>query len=370
MDGLDHDHVCPLVGSHLEASCKACHRDGSAHAVDVLAERRAAAAPAAARDCLACHVSPHRDAFVQGVVERLAAAPAGALGPARAGTSCNACHSAAHASFAGRSPDMQDAWHAASGFALDEPHAGLRCESCHAGLGRRAPMQATFADDGPRPAPDADAFRADFPGRSPDDCLACHADVHRGQFEEGPFAGQGCLACHVREAFMPVDFDDAHHARTSFPLTGAHLAVGCNACHLRPGESRLGTPRTAVAAPPEAPREFAGTPGDCAACHADAHAGGLAGPGQPDEVDGEIGCARCHSTSAWDDVPVERFDHALWTGFALDGAHARAACVACHVPGPAAAGEERRFGRAAGRNCSDCHAPGSLRPEGLGGAGR
>jgi hypothetical protein len=53
-------------------------------------------------------------------------------------------------------------------------------------------------------------------------------------------------------------------------------------------------------------------------------------------------------------VPRAEFDHGTWTGFALEGRHAAAACEACHVPSPRDA-SGRAFGRASGSRCSDCH---------------
>jgi hypothetical protein len=49
------------------------------------------------------------------------------------------------------------------------------------------------------------------------------------------------------------------------------------------------------------------------------------------------------------------FDHGSWTGFPLDGAHAAAACSACHPTLPRAESTGRTFSRAKGSACADCH---------------
>jgi hypothetical protein len=77
----------------------------------------------------------------------------------------------------------------------------------------------------------------------------------------------------------------------------------------------------------------------------------------------EEGCARCHTTGSFSGI-AEDFDHARWTSFALDGAHAALDCAACHLPEPASGRRlgpvERVFrpgvGRAELAGCTSCHA--------------
>jgi Zn finger protein HypA/HybF involved in hydrogenase expression len=57
--------------------------------------------------------------------------------------------------------------------------------------------------------------------------------------------------------------------------------------------------------------------------------------------------------SGWKPSGFTVADHARLR-LPLEGAHARAACEACHVPATSAAG--RTFGRAKGTSCQDCHA--------------
>ena len=68
-------------------------------------------------------------------------------------------------------------------------------------------------------------------------------------------------------SWLPATFN---HAKTAFPLTGAHLGVTCRKCHV--GGVLKGTPTT------------------CSACHARPASHGTAMAGV---------CSSCHTTKAW-----------------------------------------------------------------------
>ena len=104
-----------------------------------------------------------------------------------------------------------------SGFPLDAPHDRLACSDCHAEFGQQKL--------------ELGSFNRSYPGRHPDDCRACHADPHQGQFEVGAYRGTNCLTCHHRHTFVPSAFTHVDHHRTRFPLVGAHSQVACNQCH-------------------------------------------------------------------------------------------------------------------------------------------
>jgi hypothetical protein len=61
--------------------------------------------------------------------------------------------------------------------------------------------------------------------------MDCHADNHRGQFKAGYSKGE-CQSCHDNNGFAPAHYTVADHARSRFPLLGAHLAVPCTQCHV------------------------------------------------------------------------------------------------------------------------------------------
>ena len=101
----------------------------------------------------------------------------------------------------------------------------------------------------------------------------------------------------------PAAFD---HARTSFPLTGAHISVNCQNCH----ESG-----------------YTGTPTECYSCHQQ----DFENVQDPNHVGGySTTCTDCHTTIGWDDLT--NFNHNV-TQFVLTGAHITANCIACHQQG-------------------------------------
>jgi hypothetical protein len=372
--GFAHERL-PLTGAHAKVACATCHAAGSAH--DVAAERRGTVPP---RACAQCHADPHggraggelaalrlpasgdcarcHDATAWSAARpspeqhaacgyplhgpHAAAACAACHGDrdmaprwteqAPAANDCAACHGHSHtaallATARGCSECHMDgdatfhaarltnAQHAATGFVLAPPHAAIACARCHVG--------ATWSER--------------FPGRASDDCRACHRDPHAGQFTPRN-AARTCTECHDAQHFRPHHFGLGAHEATAFPLTGAHTAVGCDRCHVERGGTRT----------------FAGTATSCASCHHDVHAGRFDQAGRPANVGERTGCARCHDVDGW--TPVGgAFDHTLWTGHELRGAHVRAACSACHPPANGAAGTPR-LGRAAGTTCASCHA--------------
>jgi len=329
---FEHPQTFVLVGRHAEAGCLECHAKDTAFAIEasgVLGGSQQTTR--AARDCQACHESPHASDFIAlvGTVQVVAAT-----------ASCATCHQAGDASFARPHAQLEPALHALSGFELIPPHDKASCEQCHTAnpLLPAAPATANVLD----------SFRALHPGRGPDECKACHSDPHAGQFNEGLFAGQNCRACHSELTFTPAAFTLADHARTQFPLTGTHEALACSECHAQPS--------------PTAPRQFHGTATECASCHVDAHRGFFDRAGMPAIFKGEAGCARCHTTDTFGPVETRPFDHEHWTGFALTGAHARGACTDCHVKSSVADNAGRRFGRVEDRfkgpvdQCATCHA--------------
>jgi hypothetical protein len=317
-----HPESFALSGAHAKPGCLDCHPKGTPHAVE-------ASGPAGttkpARACQDCHASPHAAPFVQAITARLAVA---------AGASCASCHPVEGGPFAtprALSPEE----HALSGFTLDKPHDQVACAKCHAKLATPAHGEAALA-----------AFRAAYPGRSPDACEACHADPHGGQFRDGRWAGKGCIACHERLRFDPPRFGVPEHAETAFALTGKHADAACAGCHAKAHAGE--------------PRRFRGTASACAACHADAHRGFFAAAARPELAARAGDCAECHGTASFAEVPAQRFDHAAWTGFALEGKHQDARCESCH----AAAAQRDETGRAFGRvvtqgppqACGSCHA--------------
>lgn len=192
------------------------------------------------------------------------------------GRDCKACHNSTDWT-------VSSFDHGKTRFALRGAHAAAPCETCHV-----------------RPADEVALPMA---------CISCHArkDVHAGRF------GARCGDCHTETSWRSVRFD---HARTRFPLRGAHARTGCKSCHTSPSAKvRLET--------------------GCNACHArdDPHKGALGRD-----------CARCHDEKKWRQNVF--FDHGL-TALPLIGLHAAVPCEECHV--------SQVFSETAG-GCIDCHA--------------
>lgn len=322
---FEHGGSFPLVGAHAGPTCAECHEPGSERAIEVLA---GTGLVPAARSCGECHESPHAEPFIAVVAS---------FGQRPAGETCALCHDAEGGQFTGsstaapltRRPEL----HAGSGFELSVPHAELGCLDCHGAL----------SEESTEPSAEL-SFEQRFPGRASNACEACHADPHGGQFE----GRLSCNVCHAQgAAFVPIALGVEEHALTAFPLLASHAETECAACHVPP------------AADPAGPIVYAGTAQRCEACHDDVHEGAF------EELDGtpdaEAGCAACHQPTSFADGAQADFEHELWTGFELTGAHARAECSACHpaTAKPDAAG--RSFGRVSATfgpdvsTCAACH---------------
>ena len=290
---FDHSRTrFPLTGRHEKVSCDACHRR----------EGRARFAGTPFQTCASCHRDPHAG---------------------RLGTACATCHTTA-----GWERVQSGAFdHDRTRFPLRGRHAAVACDSCHRPGRTRAMAHAS--------------------------CTDCHADRHAGQLSHRADRGR-CESCHDVGGWTPARFSAADHAKTKLPLTGAHLAVACDACHREVATATLRDVRPPPGAPARTEQfHFASTA--CSECHGDPHRGRTAKQGA---------CESCHATETWAAVT---FDHAR-TGFALAGAHATTPCRACH---PGTKGELAFVGRPRacegchkdphegrfGKDCARCHAP-------------
>lgn len=135
-------------------------------------------------------------------------------------------------------------------------------------------------------------------------------------------AGLSCDLCHTPEGWVPakepLDFD--HNTQTLFPLTGAHISVSCESCHLNLQF-----------------REPVITGDGCASCHVDVHQGAF--------LDS---CTDCHNQTRFTETDIG-FIHQR-SDFPLIGAHSQIACESCHANQDAG-----HFGIDTGTACIDCH---------------
>jgi len=283
LEDYEHDPIFLLEGAHEGVGCYECHESETAYSVESLR----VAKRTESRTCSDCHDHHHTPQFLTGIAS---------LMDAERLTTCASCHSGVEGGFTVELSEMTSEQHGATGFDLGSPHDEARCVACHDSGG---------------------TLEERYPGRLASDCAACHEDYHAGQFDSPAAQARGCIECHA-DTFTPHQFGEALHARTPFPLDGAHVKTACADCHEADEASRV--------------VQFRGTQGDCAACHVDVHADVF------DDLPSRVlmvDCSQCHQTESFHDVAEADFDHGRDAHFELRGAHATVGCAACHHAGDA-----------------------------------
>ena len=245
---FDHDHTrFPLTGQHRTVACTACHTTGRFVAIDTA--------------CLSCHQANWNTATPNH--------PAAGFDASQ----CASCHNTT-------------AWHpgafdhtARTSFPLTGAHTTRTCNDCHG--------DNVFA------------------GKS----TAC-IDCHRATYDSATpnhvasgFPAAACADCHNTTQWSGATFD--HDTKTSFPLTGAHVARACTECH---GDG-----------------VYVGKSTACLSCHQANWT--AATPNHAAAGFDASQCASCHNTTAWN---PGAFDHTARTSFPLTGAHTTRACMDCH----------------------------------------
>ena len=173
----------PLDGAHLATPCFACHQSEEKWTFRNIGER-----------CVDCHEDVHVG-FINA-----------SFYPDQA---CEKCH-------------VTDDWiknlfdHEQTDFALLGQHAEVSCMECH-GVDEASATNRYegFVD-------------------TPNECAACHDNVHEDQFVENGITD--CARCHGFESWGVENFN---HDNTAFQLDGAHASVACDACH-KPYETNDG----------------------------------------------------------------------------------------------------------------------------------
>jgi hypothetical protein len=207
----------PLTGAHVTVPCSQCHING-----------QFAGTPT---DCFSCHVKDFNGTTNPNHVQ--AGFP----------HDCSICHSTA--SWAGARFD-----HSKTPFPLTGAHVTVACSQCH--------VNGQFAG-------------------TPTDCYSCHVKDFNGTTNPNHVqAGfpHACSVCHNTSSWAGAVFD---HSKTPFPLTGAHVNVACNSCHIG--------------------GVFAGTPTDCYSCHKTDYQGTT----DPNHTAAGFPttCQTCHTTTTW-----------------------------------------------------------------------
>ena len=296
---FDHGRTAfSLQGAHAKVDCAKCH-DNRLVRDDVVKKLLTTKSPAKTflglgTSCTSCHADEHRGQL---------------------GTDCLRCHTERFWEPA------QKFDHGKAAFKLRGPHAAAACTACH----KSEPDAQARAF----PAPVHPEFMR-FKPVAHESCAACHKDPHEGRF------GADCASCHVEAGWKEQKAASggkgprAFHAKTAFPLRGAHEEVACKQCHGPFADGR--------------PAKFKGLAHDsCSSCHADAHAGQLRGD-----------CAGCHGERTFAASSFDLKRHAA--NFPLEGKHADAKCGSCHVKDAALRSRSKQVFRLDGTTCAACHA--------------
>jgi hypothetical protein len=290
----------PLTGAHATVPCAKCHtaeRPGDRHSP----VRYAGVAFAACSDC---HTDPHH-----GVMR---------------GT-CASCHNTADwRRLDSRSHFEATFDHSRTKFPLVGAHVTAQCAACHQ---PRAPgdtlIRLQFAKD---------TVPQDYPRPASATCLSCHIDAHHGEFARAP-GGATCDNCHGQDTWQPTTYGIARHNRETYALTGAHLTVPCEDCHVRRA--------------PDAMPQLVIPEHECEDCHEQ----GTARTKNPhgDQFAAHR-CRDCHGTATF---KIADFDHSK-TRYPLDGAHRHVPCASCHRTEMTSHGPMVRY-RPLATDCRSCH---------------
>lgn len=270
----------PLVGKHQQTKCSDCHPQKSK-----LSQRYRGIA---FKQCLGCHNDQHK----------------GTLNTQKQGADCNSCHT----QFGFWPTRFGVVEHKKTSFPLAGRHVSTPCVRCH--TDKRPRIAFTIAEK---------------------DCVGCHENPHGEQFAV-EMKKEGCATCHNAGGWSRPNID-----HSSWPLTGAHETVDCNACHKPSKKDRaLGSGAT-----------YRGIPKTCEGCHQDLHLGQfrLKSPKRP--------CEFCHDTKKFS---IPKFPHTSKASFELDGKHKKLKCEQCHKKSTLSNGKEAVRYRLGYRKCKDCHA--------------
>lgn len=205
--------------------------------------------------------------------------------------------------------------HRKAGWVLDGKHVDTKCAACHA-TKFRASRAATLS---PRKT------SAGWMGLETS-CVSCHKvdDPHSAKLSAR------CETCHDAKSWEKAPHFD--HDSADYPLTGKHVDVACDKCHLMPRLAPRSNER-GEKIPVFKPVPFR----ECSNCHADPHKARMTGK-----------CVDCHVTRGWEVVDRREFNHGA-TRYALRGKHAAVECAACH--GPSLSKKDPPYAA-----CASCHA--------------
>ncbi len=329
---FDHNLFFPLTGAHTTTECLQCHANGyggtptncvDCHINDYSESTNPShIALAISEDCQGCHTTnpgwqPAAFPSHNSYYELLGA-------HANIASNCFICHAGNYSN----TPNTCYGCHAEDyNQTTNPPHASAQfsteCASCHT---QNTWVPSTFDHNAFFPLTGAHATTACLEchangyGGTPANCVDCHINNYNQSTNPNHIAlgiSQDCPVCHTTSpGWQPAAFPDHN---SYYELLGAHTAIASNCfiCHAG---------------------NYNNTPNTCYGCHADNYNQTTNPPHASAGFSTE--CLSCHTQNAW--VP-STFDHNTY--FPLTGAHATAACLACH---------ENGYGGTP-TNCVDCH---------------
>ena len=259
-----------LTGSHQNVDCTKCHPFEKKNNKKFQKFKTISFS-----SCNSCHNDVHKGKF---------------------GGDCQSCHNTS--SFHNIAQGTFD--HSKANFPLIGKHRNIKCTDCH-----KTNLSAKIKHE---------------------KCLDCHADYHKGDFVISALI-RDCSECHSENGFKPSSFTIEKHNFAKFNLTGAHLAVPCQNCHLK-----------------EESWHFRNIGNECIECHKNVHGNELTQKYLPENK-----CNFCHVTENWKTI---NFNHST-TDFTLDGKHQNASCGKCHT---IVTDDGMVFQFASSKtNCESCH---------------
>jgi Zn finger protein HypA/HybF involved in hydrogenase expression len=309
-----------LSGAHAGTPCLSCH--GS---LDFAQQKT---------QCASCHEDPHRGelgaecarchgarSFLErGPMTRAHQATRFPLTGSHAAVECEACHrrvAQGHLQFVGTQAECESCHRDLYASAKNPDHAGggfpLQCASCHNTLAwntaRFDHARTRFPLSGAHRTTACQSCHGDgvYAGKSAA-CASCHIAEYNGTADPNHAASgfsTDCATCHTTTAWAGATFD---HARTQFPLTGAHASAACQSCH---GDN-----------------VYAGKSTACASCHLT----DFNGTTNPNHASAgfSTACATCHTTVTWTGAT---FDHDAAFFPIYSGTHNNRwdQCADCHT---------------------------------------
>ncbi|MDR3666328.1 MAG: cytochrome c3 family protein [Ignavibacteriaceae bacterium] len=236
-----------LTGSHIKVECVKCHiwviKDGKDYQKfkGILYS-----------SCINCHKDVHQGKF---------------------GNECKSCHETS--TF--KKINQQAVNHDKTNYPLIGKHRSVACQACHKNDLNSKPKYKK--------------------------CIDCHSDYHKGDFVVNGEV-KDCRDCHNEFGYSPSQFTIENHDKTSYKLTGSHLAVSCRSCHFNNDSWH-----------------FKNIGNNCIDCHKNVHGNELNAHIMPDND-----CRVCHETNNWYSI---QYDHNK-TAFKLIGKHMSVECGKCH----------------------------------------